>query len=352
MQYHLSNNQAENAPEVVFNQNVPEVVVRKEDTQYHSSNNQAEIAPEVFNQNVPEVLVAATVLEKMIIPESQELLDISTNEKFGNGNTRDQQHFYGLSRRTFYITIVATIIVVGVSLGAGLGVRLKPPKNTGPPPTLTSSSTSVPSASRTISSTSATTSPSSLASTFCIPSTNIVVSPHFEDLSDWSLDGNGSYTVNFEQVLWNDSSPAGVYLPILGPGQTQVNGYLGGIHQTVNLPANSTFGVRTSFQIVLRSDVDPDYPYFYFYMLFFNSDYELRKNITYWYNTTFDNNVNETTYTIHTTFETFSDSDPRYYFYGLSNFADLYVHTASIYDANDNSCPSADHGYSTAFLES
>ncbi|KAK9240821.1 hypothetical protein V1525DRAFT_393996 [Lipomyces kononenkoae] len=385
---------AEGAPEVVFNQNGPEAGVvaaalpslirshpgihMRNDMLNHLSNKAEENAAEVvFDQNSAEASVAATAMEKVIIPESEHLLDIRSNKIFGKGNARDEEQLCGLSRRMFYIMIVAIMLVVGVAIGAGLGVGLKvkhlhtsfqssrannskhKPSSTytstsvpNPKPSPTYTSTSVPDASISISSVSATATPSTIASTFCIPSSNIVVNPHFENLSDWILDGNGSYTVNFEQIFWNDSSPAGVYLPILEPGQTQVNGDLGGIHQNVNLPANSIFAIRTSFQIVLRQDVYPSGPYFTFYVIFFDYSYQLQQNITIWYNTTFDGNVNGTTYTIHRTFETFSDSDLRFYFYGLSNFADLYVHTASIYNVSDNSCPSDDNGRSIAFLES
>ncbi|KAK9450259.1 uncharacterized protein V1518DRAFT_404432 [Limtongia smithiae] len=50
----------------------------------------------------------------------------------------------------------------------------------------------------------------SIADVICIPESNVVQSPHFDDISAWNLT-NAIY--HFEQDLWTDSSSAGVFAP-------------------------------------------------------------------------------------------------------------------------------------------
>ncbi|KAK9242367.1 hypothetical protein V1506DRAFT_571841 [Lipomyces tetrasporus] len=102
--------------------------------------------------------------------------------------TADTQHSLDpkSKRSRKFVWIVATVVVaiaLAIALGVGLGVGLKKSTQTRF---------------------------SNITVSYGISDSNFVQSPRFEKLSDWTI-ANGKFS--FEKMLWDDGSPAGIFLP-------------------------------------------------------------------------------------------------------------------------------------------
>ncbi|KAK9358564.1 hypothetical protein V1504DRAFT_499863 [Lipomyces starkeyi] len=197
-------------------------------------------APEL----VPQAPISSPVVTSPVFSKLPQSPDIS------------EQPYYTSSKNThkraWIIAAIVALICVAVGLGAGLGVGLNKTKSKGKsnPPTngsTTTSSEAVPTATSTYGSTATSSQPvataTSLASAYCISDSNVVKSPRFENISDWTI-VNGIY--HFDQISWKDGSAAGVFLPGLALSQTY--GSLAYANQTISgLTANKEYSLAYAY---------------------------------------------------------------------------------------------------------
>ncbi|KAK9465443.1 hypothetical protein V1512DRAFT_265913 [Lipomyces arxii] len=188
-------------------------------------------------------------------PERHALLDGSEKPK--------KRRILGMS--TFVFSCFATIVILAVALGAGLGAGLKHHShnsfgntgggasvptsissgNTATVPTSTTSSAVAPTATATstsaasaVTSTSTATSQPIIGNAYCIEPENIIGNPRFEnDLEDWTRTLNGVTNLASD---W-ESSDEGAFLPILPDGNAQ--NLIPGISQQMELAPTQQYRV-------------------------------------------------------------------------------------------------------------
>ncbi|KAK9427391.1 hypothetical protein V1505DRAFT_43022 [Lipomyces doorenjongii] len=270
---------------------------------------------------------------------------------------------WGLSRVTFFLVLGAIALALAVGLGTGLGVglnneRTKPGVLSTSVVTLTLPATTatytkpgvVSISTRTL--TISTTAPSASSSvfpishSFCVPQTNVVSGPRFDDLTSWYLTLGYNVPSNFESVEWQDGSPGGLYLPRDKNNSQQI---YAGLVQKVNLEPNTQYSARYSFKLVQYESVSQDDNAQNILVWLrlaqaSNTSNVLEPELRYWSNTTVES-VNATTLTMRSNFTSFDDGGAEIILYALSPIADMYFYTMSIFNTTDNSCPNPDPTY-------
>ncbi|KAK9328852.1 hypothetical protein V1520DRAFT_344919, partial [Lipomyces starkeyi] len=209
-------------------------------------------APEI----VPQAPISSPVVTSPVFSKLPQSPDIS-EQPYYTGSKNNH-------KRAWIIAAIVALICVAVGLGAGLGVGLNKTKSNGKsnPPTngsTTTSSESVPTTTSTYGSTATSSQPvataTSLASAYCISDSNVVKSPRFENISDWTI-VNGIY--HFDQISWKDGSAAGVFLPGLALSQTY--GSLAYANQTISgLTANKEYSLAYAYTALTFEAVPADW---------------------------------------------------------------------------------------------
>ncbi|KAK9428991.1 hypothetical protein V1505DRAFT_375245 [Lipomyces doorenjongii] len=210
-------------------------------------------APEIVQQApISSPVVTSPVFSKL--PQSPDISEQPYD--IGSKNTH---------KKAWIIAAIVALICVAVGLGAGLGVGLKKTTSSGKPanpPTngsTTTSSESVPAATSTYGSTATSSQPeataTNLASAYCISDSNVVKSPRFKNISDWTI-VNGIY--HFDQISWKDGSPAGLFLPGLALSQTYQS--IAYANQTISgLTGNKEYSLAYAYTALTFEAVPADW---------------------------------------------------------------------------------------------
>ncbi|KAK9312474.1 hypothetical protein V1522DRAFT_394592 [Lipomyces starkeyi] len=131
----------------------------------------------------PEVAPSLVAVTQQGPPLKEE----KTSQQYFSDHDQVYVPYRSKSRKKWIISAAIGLVFLAVGLGVGLGIGLKtdgPEPLPGPIP--------------------------DMSSKYCVSESNVLKSPRFENISDWTI-ANG--ILHFDQVLWNDSSPAGIFLP-------------------------------------------------------------------------------------------------------------------------------------------
>ncbi|KAK9318778.1 hypothetical protein V1517DRAFT_97326 [Lipomyces orientalis] len=232
-------------------------------------------------------------------------------------------------KKVWIISAIIVLVCVGVGLGVGLGIGLKSPEPPIPEPEPTPIK-------------------SNMSSKYCISESNVVKSSRFENIPDWTII-NGIY--HYEPISWNDSSPAGLFLPGLRNVYESYSANASSYQEISGLTPNKRYSLAYAFTAVTVTAAPGLWAWdtFNFTMLVSQEGIDITNARRQLHTSgTIDLDIHTTgiSRTIaERPIDVYANSSGMIFvgFYGLGYGVDFYLYYVSIFDPENNTCDSVNN---------